>query len=83
MAHLVITFTATTGNTTVDVTSWNIANLTISDLPANTTFVDLTVTATEQDSDSPPQISAATSATELVTVTSLGTIIYWSNLETG
>ena len=52
-------FGATSGNTSVDVKSWNLSNLKIT--PPNDTNFTLTVTATDQDAN-------AASASELVTV---------------
>ena len=52
-------FVATSGNTSVDVKSWNLSNLKITP-PSDTNFT-LTVTATDQDAN-------AASASELVTV---------------
>ncbi len=55
-------FIATSGNTSVDVKSWNLSNLKIT--PPNDTNFILTVTATDQDAN-------AASANELVTVAPL------------
>jgi FecR protein/Peptidase M10 serralysin C terminal/Bacterial Ig-like domain (group 3) len=55
-------FVATSGNTSVDVESWNLSNLKIT--PPNDTNFTLTVTATDQDANT-------ASASELVTVAPL------------
>ncbi|WJR76000.1 VCBS domain-containing protein [Bradyrhizobium sp. NP1] len=55
-------FLATSGNTSIDVKSWNLSNLKI--IPPNDTNFILTVTATDQDANT-------ASASELVTVTPL------------
>ena len=55
-------FTATSGNTSIDVKSWNLSNLKI--IPANDTNSTLTVTATDTDGN-------AASASELVKVVPL------------
>jgi Bacterial Ig-like domain/FecR protein len=52
-------FMATSGNTSIDVKSWNLSNLKIT--PPNDTNFSLTVTATDQDANT-------ASASELVTV---------------
>jgi Bacterial Ig-like domain (group 3)/FecR protein len=55
-------FIATSGNTSIDVKSWNLSNLKIT--PPNDTNFTLTVTATDQDANT-------ASASELVTVAPL------------
>jgi Bacterial Ig-like domain/FecR protein/Peptidase M10 serralysin C terminal len=55
-------FTATSGNTSVDVKSWNLSNLKI--IPPNDTNFTLSVTATDQDANS-------ANASELITVAPL------------
>ena len=58
------TFTATSGHTSVDVSGWNLSNLTIT--PTNDHNFALTVTGTVKDQDG--DISAATTTTQTITV---------------
>ena len=61
------TFTATTGLTSVSVLGWSLSSLTIT--PVNDANFSLSVSATQKDSQG--QLSAATTATEAVTVNPL------------
>src|SRR5262249_45328621 len=60
-------FTATSGNTSVDVSGWSYTSLTIT--PANDSNFTLNIAATEQDADG--NVSAPTTNTEAVTVNPL------------
>jgi hypothetical protein len=60
-------FVATSGDTSVDVKSWNLSNLKIT--PPNDTNFNLTVTATDQDANT-------ASASELVTVAPLAPCLH-------
>src|SRR5204863_4034942 len=60
-------FTATAGNTSVDVHAWNLAGLAIT--PTNDANFTLSVAATTRDAEG--NLSATTSATEAITVTPL------------
>ncbi|MGY3239965.1 hypothetical protein ACVMAJ_006855 [Bradyrhizobium sp. USDA 4448] len=57
-------FTATAGNTSIDLTNWSLASLAIT--PINDTNFSLTFSATEKDAQG--NLSTTTAATELVTV---------------
>src|SRR5207253_731424 len=57
-------FTATAGNTSVDVHNWNLSSLTIT--PANDANFTLGIAATAKDAEG--NLSTTTSGTELVTV---------------
>src|ERR1700682_4355951 len=61
------TFTASAGNTSVDVHSWNLASLAIT--PANDANFTLSVAATTRDAEG--NLSTTTTATEAVTVNPL------------
>src|ERR1035437_7533414 len=61
------TFTASAGNTSVDVHSWNLASLAIA--PANDANFTLSVAATTRDAEG--NLSTTTTATEAVTVNPL------------
>ena len=61
-------FTASSGDTAVNIAAWNLSGLTIT--PASDTDFTLTVAATEKDADG--NLSATTTATEGVTVNALG-----------
>ena len=61
------TFTATSGHTSIDIHTWNLASLTIK--PANDTNFTLTVAATEKDAQG--NLSSTTTSTEAVTVNPL------------
>ena len=62
-------FTATAGNTSVDVHTWNLSSLTIT--PANDSNFTLTIAATEHDAEG--NLSTTTTGTEAVTITITGT----------
>src|SRR5205807_477811 len=64
-------FTATAGNTSVDVHNWNLSSLTIT--PANDANFTLGIAATAKDAEG--NLSTTTSGTELVTVNSTASIV--------
>src|SRR5262249_49786098 len=66
-AHI---FTATSGNTAVDVTSWNLVNLTLT--ATNASNFALTVTASQHN---PPGVSQRASAFETVRVVPLAATV--------
>jgi hypothetical protein len=67
-------FTAKSGSTSVDVHNWNLSKLAIA--PASDANFTLTVAATEKDAEG--DLSATTTATEVVTVKPLAPTLTWA-----
>ncbi len=68
------TFTATAGNTSVDINGWTLSNLKIT--PATDTNFTLSIAATAKDANG--DLSAITTATDLVTVNPLAATMTWA-----
>jgi hypothetical protein len=67
-------FKSSSGNTSVDIRAWNLSSLTIT--AANDKNFTLTVSATEADAEG--NLSAATTATETVTVKPVAPTVTWA-----